>query len=434
IHEIGTKAIINFAKPTPTQEASFFALRGNFEEAQQAAMKVGKEATGVNKLVREFKEMIKAYEIAGKEKVIADLNERAEELFKKLEGPLKKSNKRLLSSSRLQNTLNELLSDKYADTTVVKANKEKLMGWKEAVTAVSVAPIKKGSYNYWKLKQEKLAKGSKLTRRFRSSTVTQPPMEGHYTALYDFSSESQRKAWQTRKFFGRDLRGVFKTPEEAGAFGGREAWDVHNERLWGKGLKSIRLKAPVIAGYLRVEIEAIPYSEANLTINLGIHGDGDDWEKGHVTVSASHQTPEITNERMKNASYMEPWRNAYSRRARVFYREQGRNKFWQNLFVSEEAPKPLSPVPHRFCVEVFPYERYAKLVGADKVAEKLKGKPYILVAQLKRKESPWELVIPPMALDFFPKGNIGLETLGSCIVYNRVEITAKYEKEWLEDD
>lgn len=433
IHEIGTKAIINFAKPTPTQEGSFLALRGKFEEAKEAVLKAGKEATGVNKLVQEFKEMIKAYEIAGKEKIIAELNERAEDLFKKLEGPLKKSNKRLLSSSRLQSTLNELLSDKYANTKVVKTNKEKLTAWKEAVTAVSIAPTKKGKYGYWKLRQEKLPSGSKVARRFRS-TVSKPPMEGHYTALYDFSNVSQRKDFKMRQFFNRDLRGVFRIPEEAGAFSGRKAWEIHNERLWGKGLNPIRHRAPIVPGYLRVEIEALPYSDANLTVNLGLHGGDKDWEQGHLTVSASHQTPEVTEERFKNIPTMGPWNKANDRRARVFYREEGRNKFWQNLFVSEEAPKALAPVPHRFCVEVFPYERFAKMVGADKVPEKLKGKPYVLVAQLKRKDSPWELVVPPMALDFFPKGNVGLETIGSCIVYNRVEITAKYDEEWLEDD
>lgn len=431
IHEIGTKAIINFASPTPTQTASFFALRGRFEEAREAAKKVGAEATGVNKMVREFEEMLKAYDIAGQEKLVAELNKRAEELFKKLKG---KSTKRLVSSSRLQSTLNELLSGKYANTDVVKANKEQLDEWKQAVTAVSSVPKSNGSYAYWTLKQEKLAKGNKLFRRFRSSAVSKPPMEDHYTVLYDFTNVTQRKAFKTRQFFGRDLRGVFKIPEEAGAFGGRKAWEIHNDRLWGKGLNPIRHKAPIEPGYLRVEIEALPYSDANLSINLGLHGDGKDWEQGFVTVSALHQTPRVTEERMRNAPYMRQWNEANEARARVFMRESGPNKFWQNLFVSEEAPKAFTPVPTRFCVEVLPYERFVKLVGADKVPEKVKDRPYVLVAQLKRKDSPWELVIPPMGLEFFPEGNVGLETIGSCIVYNRVEITAKFEEEWLEDD
>lgn len=131
---------------------------------------------------------------------------------------------------------------------------------------------------------------------------------------------------------------------------------------------------------------------------------------------------------------MAQWNAAHKPRARAFFKRQGRREGWEGLFESKEAPAKLAIKNLRFCVEILPFADYVKAVGKDKVPENAKGHDWVLIAMLKRHDSEWLVVIPPTGLRDFPEGNIAIETYGSRVKFNKVEVTARFEEEWLKEE
>jgi hypothetical protein len=131
---------------------------------------------------------------------------------------------------------------------------------------------------------------------------------------------------------------------------------------------------------------------------------------------------------------MSQWIGAHTPRARGFYRPEGRRSQWEFFHESPDDPAKLTIKNHRFCVEVFPFEEYAKIVGKDKVTDAVKNKEWVLVAMLKRHEGDWELAIPAFGMEKFPAGFMALETYGSRVKFNTVQITARFDEDWLRGD
>jgi serine/threonine protein kinase len=432
IHELGTKIIIKYSQPNSAALASFFALRGDFDLAGDAAKTVSPESTGKNKLVENFKQLLEIYQSADGIQAIAKLNKEAEGVFKRLDSSLKKGLKNL-GRRREQSWLRQLLSPKFAGTKTFKDNQTKLKEWEEAMATVSAKPSKSGSYTYWKLDSRKLdgkkAIERKVLRHFQAPVTS--PMEDHYTVHYDFTNSRQRKNWKTERYlFDQVDERSFKLDVPA-AFNEKKPWGIFKGRLWGKGMDRLRLRAPIVAGYMRVEMEVVPFSGGNIVVDLGYHGG--QREAGYLQVSPLMATPEA-QERLKKSGYMEQWNKANKPQARVLFKEEGPGKGWEYLYQTDKAPQRLELKPHRFCIEVMPFEQYVKMVGEDKITDMVKDRAFVLIGLLKRHEGPWEVVIPALGLRDFPEGNFAIETYGSCITYNKIEVTARFEREWLEEE
>lgn len=249
-------------------------MRGKIKEAREAAKLVSVEVIGEHKLPDDFEAMLKVYEIAVDIQQIALLDKKADRLFTKLNNSLKKGTK-ALAKRHVQSWLQQLLSAKYAKTKTVKENIDILTKWHEEVTQVSAKPkANNGGYSYWKLESKKVV-NRRIMSHFHAPVST--PMEDHYTVHYDFSNKGQSKDWEKHRYLNdRMSERAFNLGEEIAAFSSKKPWEISGNHLWGKGMDRWRLRAPIVKGYLRVEIEAMPFNHNNLIVDLGLHGDGGD--------------------------------------------------------------------------------------------------------------------------------------------------------------